>query len=127
MPGSETKNGKTLKVPLSSLAVACLRQMIGQHQEYVFTYQGNPVNQVSTRAWRSALKRAGINDFRWHDLRHCWATDHVSSGTTLLALMKLGGWSDPKMVARYAHLTPSMCVADVNRVGQRQLPLREFF
>jgi integrase len=68
-------------------------------------FQGKPVGQVNTKAWRSALKRAGIKDFRWHDLRHTWASWHVQSGTPLHVLQELGGWSDYKMVQRYAHLT----------------------
>ena len=54
---------------------------------------------------RAALKRAGIEDFRWHDLRHCWASWHVQNGTPLFALQELGGWESPEMVRRYAHLS----------------------
>lgn len=60
---------------------------------------------MNTKAWRSALKLAGIKDFRWHDLRHTWASWHVQSGMPLHILQELGGWSDYKMVQRYAHLT----------------------
>ena len=60
--------------------------------------------QVSTKAWYAAMERAGIEDFRWHDLRHCWATWHVQNGTPLFALQELGGWESPEMVRRYAHL-----------------------
>ncbi len=36
----------------------------------VFVYHGKPVYQTVTEAWRKALKRAQIRDFRWHELRH---------------------------------------------------------
>ena len=70
-----------------------------------FTFRGNPVQQVNTRAWKLALERAGIKDFRWHDLRHTWASWHVQSGTPLQVLQELGGWSCYEMVLRYAHLS----------------------
>ena len=71
----------------------------------VFTYQGKPVDRCSTKAWKRALERAGIeHSFRWHDLRHTWASWHVQSGTPLQELMELGSWASYDMVLRYAHL-----------------------
>jgi integrase len=81
-----------------------VRAQRGKHRTHVFTYEGQPIKQVSTQAWYLALKRAGIEDFRWHDLRHTWASWHVQSGTPLFALQELGGWETEKMVRRYAHL-----------------------
>ena len=57
-------------------------------------------------AWKRTLKRVGITDFRFHDLRHTWASWHVMSGTSLQELMELGGWKSYEMVLRYAHLAP---------------------
>ena len=64
-----------------------------------------PIRQVSTKAWYAALERAGITDFRWHDLRHTWASWHVQNGTPLHALQELGGWESSEMVRRYAHFS----------------------
>src|ERR1035441_4294969 len=64
----------------------------------------SPIKQVSTAAWYKALKRAGIEDFRWHDLRHTWASWHVQGGTPLFTLQELAGWETEKMVRRYAHM-----------------------
>jgi hypothetical protein len=50
------------------------------------------------------LKRAGIENFRWHDLRHTWASWHVQQGTPLFALQEMAGWETEKMVRRYTHL-----------------------
>lgn len=70
----------------------------------MFSFRGKPITQVSTKAWYATLERAGIADFRWHDLRHTWASWHVQQGTPLYALQELGGWESPEMVRRYAHL-----------------------
>ena len=102
----QAKAGKPIGVPLNNEAVILLRKQIGKHKTRVFTYLGNPVNKCNTKAWRNTLVKAGITDFRWHDLRHTWASWHVQNGTPIHALQELGGWSDIRMVQRYAHLAP---------------------
>lgn len=101
----QAKASKDIAVPLNDDAIAVLRSQIGKHITNVFTYDGKPVKKAGVRAWRNALKRAGISDFRWHDLRHTWASWHVQNGTPLQVLMELGGWSSIEMVLRYAHLS----------------------
>ena len=93
-----------MAVPLNEDAKRVLRKRRGEHPEFCITYQGHPVARTSTKAWYKALKRAGIEDFRWHDLRHTWASWHVQNGTSLAELQELGGWSTTEMVRRYAHL-----------------------
>ncbi len=71
----------------------------------MFTYNERPVDRCSTHAFKKALARAGIErEFRWHDLRHTWASWHVQNGTRLQELMESGSWSSYEMVLRYAHL-----------------------
>jgi len=53
------------------------------------------------KAWHKALKRTGIENFRWHDLRHTWVSWHIQEG---MPLQVLGGWSGTDMVQRYAPL-----------------------
>lgn len=99
----QAKARKAIPVPLNAEAVNMIRAQLGRHPTHVFSYQGNPITQVSTKAWYAALARAGIEDFRWHDLRHTWASWHVQQGTPLHALQELGGWESTEMVRRYAH------------------------
>lgn len=63
--------------------------------------------QVNAKAWRAALKRVGIQNFRWHDLRHTWTSWHVQAGTPLHVLHELGAWECVEMVRKYAHLSTS--------------------
>jgi integrase len=101
----EAKAGRAIGVPLNESAMDGLRRRLGQHPDFVFTYQGKPVERCSTHAWKRALERAGIEKaFRWHDLRHTWASWHVQNGTPLQELMELGSWASFDMVLRYAHL-----------------------
>jgi hypothetical protein len=83
-------------VPLNSTAMRVVRAQFGRHPVFVFTYKGKAVKQVSTRAWYKALVRADIKNFRWHDLRHTWASWHVQNGTPLFVLQELAGWENRK-------------------------------
>lgn len=103
---SQSKNRKPISVPLNDEALAVLLRQVGKHPVRVFTYAGKPIANANTRAWRNALKRAGIEDFRWHDLRHTWASWHRMQGTPTHELQQLGGWKTGAMVERYAHLAP---------------------
>jgi integrase len=103
--GDEMKGGQSIAVPLNDDAVAVIREQIGKHLVRVFTYDGEPIARANNHAWHKALKRAGIGDFRWHDLRHTWASWHVQAGTPLHVLQELGGWQSYEMVRRYAHLS----------------------
>jgi integrase len=100
-----SKNKTALAVPLNALAMEVLVRQKGKHETRVFTYAGKPLATANTRAWRKALVRAGITDFRWHDLRHTWATWQRKAGTPTHELQSLGGWKTSVMVERYAHLS----------------------
>lgn len=97
------KSERPFVVPLSKKAIAILKAEKGKHPERVFTYCKKPISKANTKAFRNAVKECGIKDFRWHDLRHTWATRHIQRDTPLNILQRLGGWSDLKSVQRYAH------------------------
>ena len=92
-----------IAVPLNDAALMVLRRRVGQHVERVFTYRGKPLKAANTMSWQHALKRAGIEDFRWHDLRHTWATWQRQAGTPTHELQKLGHGGVP---ARWWSVTP---------------------
>ena len=101
---ADSKNRKAIAVPLNREALAALHRQTGKHPVRVFTYKEKPISNANTHAWKNALKRAGIEDFRWHDLRHTWASWHRMQGTPTHELQQLGGWKTGAMVERYAHL-----------------------
>ncbi len=90
----ESKTKRAIPVPLNKQAISLIQSQKGKHPAYVFTYKGKPVTRCNNHAWRKALIRANIDDFRWHDLRHTWASWHVQNGTALHELQDLGGWSN---------------------------------
>lgn len=102
----QSKSGRAMGIPLNNEAVVVLRKQSGKHKRCVFTCFGKGIAKVNTRAFRKGLTRVGIENFRWHDLRHTWASWHVQNGTPIHVLQELGGWSDIRMVQRYAHLAP---------------------
>ncbi|MFV9667903.1 tyrosine-type recombinase/integrase [Pantoea sp. KXB25] len=116
----ESKSGRAIGVALNEMAEAVLRRQIGRHHNWVFVHtesvkrnDGTTTASVrkmrvdSNTAWRAALKRAGIEDFRFHDLRHTWASWLIQAGVPLSALQEMGGWESIEMVQRYAHLAPN--------------------
>lgn len=105
--GDQAKSKEDIHVSLSEHVIDLLNSQLGNHPEYVFTYRKAPIGNINTRAWRNALKRAGIENFRWHDLRHTWASWLVQNGTPLYDLQEMGGWQSSEMVRRYAHLAPA--------------------
>ena len=92
-------------MPLNNEALSVLLERRETHREYVFTFKGNPVTQCNTKAFRNALKRPNIKDFKWHDLRHTWASWMIQAGVSVELLQELGGWESREMVMRYAHLS----------------------
>jgi integrase len=120
---NQTKNGTPRGVPLNRDAVAVLESVRENHRRYCFTYRGKPIGwEVTNSAWKTALKAAEIEDFRFHDLRHTWASWHRQAGTSCDELKDLGGWKSRVMVDRYAkyateHLTAAAARIEDDRGG----------
>lgn len=116
--GNEVKNRTPFVLHLNADAVEIIRRQIGKHQEYVFTYEGRQLLHANNKAWKQAVERAGLKNFRFHDLRHTWATRHIDAGTSIYELQVLGGWKDPTMVRRYGHLQPEHLARAAERISQ---------
>jgi len=108
---TDTKNKETLTVPVNDTARAVLKALEGTRTDspYVFHHLNGPnagreIRSVK-RSFRRALERAGINDFRWHDLRHTFASKLVMAGADLMAVQRFLGHKTLRMTQRYAHLS----------------------
>lgn len=84
-------------------SAAVLEAEKGKHPAYCFTYRGTRIQRaIANSAWYEAMDRANLKDFRFHDLRHTWASWHRQLGTSTDELKDLGGWKSRVMVDRYA-------------------------
>ena len=70
-----------------------------------FNSEGKPYRDIST-AFNSAVRRAEIEDFTFHDLRHTFASRLVMRGVDLTTVKELMGHKHINMTLRYAHLSP---------------------
>nr|WP_241729995.1 tyrosine-type recombinase/integrase [Pseudomonas sp. SST3] len=106
--GEGAKSSETRHIPLNAEALATLKawKEQGSGTGYVFPgAEGKPMADVKT-AWLELLKNAGIIGFRWHDMRHDFASRLVMAGVPLNTVRDLLGHADIKMTLRYAHLAP---------------------
>lgn len=101
----ESKAGKKRLVPMNATVVGLLTS-IPRSNEFVFPSPrtGGRLNNIK-RSFRSAVTEAGIQNFRFHDLRHTAATRMADAGADAFTLMKILGHSDIRMTARYTHAT----------------------
>lgn len=106
--GTNAKSRKTRHVPLNREALKTLDQWKRQQSTentFVFTNRdGGSFSDIKT-AWKRLLADANIEDFRWHDLRHHFASKLAMNGVDLNTIRELLGHSSYKMTLRYAHLS----------------------
>jgi integrase len=101
-----TKNGDRGKVPMSEYLRAELKaHLVGHKHKYVFCDKKGARFANVRKAFVNALKEAGIDDFRFHDLRHTFASQLAMNGVEGTTLQALGRWKTPRMVMRYTHLS----------------------
>lgn len=103
----ETKAGERRRVPMNSIVVGLLTDLRGEpamsQLDPIFPHDGRYLR----RAFVKAVKASGLTPFRFHDLRHTFASRLAMQGVNDRTLMALGGWRSPAMLTRYAHLSPA--------------------
>jgi integrase len=119
----QTKNGNRRRVPLAGTALLELQKLAKVQRldtRLVFPSPTHPHKPIELKkAWATALKKADIVNFRWHDLRHTAASYLAQDGATLIDIAAILGHSTLDMVQRYAHLSDSHISSAVERMNQR--------
>ena len=100
----ETKSGKSRKIPISPKLKQVLDN-IPRTCEYVFNIAGEKIGDIK-KCWNTAIRNAGITNFRFHDLRHTVATRLIEKGIDIVVVKEILGHADISTTMRYAHAVP---------------------
>jgi len=116
--GATTKTSDTRHIPMNKEALGVLEAWKKQVKKspYVFPGQDGGRFEDVKSAWLKLLERAQIDGFRWHDMRHDFASRLVMAGVPLNTVRDLLGHADIKMTLRYAHLAPETKAAAVELI-----------
>ena len=119
----ETKNGDRRRVPLASQALTELQKLSKVRRldsALVFPSPTHPNQPMELKkAWLNALKRAEVNNFRWHDLRHSTASYLAMGGASMVEIAAVLGHKTLDMVKRYSHLSDGHIANVVERMNSR--------
>jgi len=126
----DTKNGEQRVLFIRDLAWKLLSEHLSlveaQETLLVFPSPNNPEKPIDIQtAWETALKRAKIKNFRFHDLRHTAASYLAMNGATLRDLAEILGHKTLSMVKRYAHLTESHTAKVVEAMNKKIFSTKE--
>lgn len=115
------KGGKHHVLPVTDALQALLAALGPQVAGPVFTYKGAAIKTWKT-AWRAALRRAGIEGFRWHDLRHTVGSRLVREGVDISVVQEILGHADIHTTRRYVHHAPGAKKDALSRLESRDIP-----
>jgi len=115
--GEKAKSGRTRHVPLNVEAVAVLKAWGERHDGLVFPSQDGSEMTTLKTAWLKLARTARLTNFRFHDLRHTFASKLVQRGVPLNTVRQLLGHSDFSLTLRYAHLAAEDLAAAVEKLA----------
>lgn len=103
-----TKNGEQRQIPINEQVDSALRGLRkDSRSEYIFCRENGQRIRNIRISFFTALQKSDIKDFRFHDLRHTFASHLVMNGVDLNTVRELLGHKSLKMTLRYSHLSPS--------------------
>jgi len=116
---ADAKNGERRYVPLNSRAREALKALAGRADGSEFVCPGTVgrLGRDWQRWFEQAVRLAGLRNFRWHDLRHSFASRLAMAGVPLHTIAELLGHKTLGMVMRYAHLAPARLQEAVERLA----------
>ncbi|MGD9638714.1 MAG: tyrosine-type recombinase/integrase [Alphaproteobacteria bacterium] len=121
----ETKNGEIRLLPLVGKSYELMREHSKVRRidsDLVFPSAIKPQKPIEIRkSWLNALEKAGIEDFRFHDLRHSTASYLAMNGATLAEIAEVLGHKTLEMVKRYSHLSEAHTAGVLERMNQKFL------
>jgi integrase len=125
---SEQKNRCVDTLPLNETSMNILKGRYKsdlQLDNYVFpnTLSARKGNRLLLKAFYIALEKSGVCKFRFHDLRHTFATRLIRNGVDLYTVQKLGRWKTVSMVQRYAHHHPESLRAAIEMIDGIKKPI----
>jgi len=118
----KSKNYLARYVPLNNKATSMLETWMRQterlNSSYLFPSPSDPSKSITTikKAWAKVVSDAGIENLRWHDLRHDFASNLVMKEVSLYAVQKLLGHKKIDQTMKYAHLAPDFIAESVRRL-----------
>lgn len=118
----DTKNGERRSVPLTGLALKLVAQRlqdVTESETLIFAKDGASKPTEIKKAWSTALRKAGVTNFRFHDTRHCAASYLLESGASIAQLAEILGHKTLQMVKRYAHLSDTKSAELVSAMTAR--------
>lgn len=118
------KNGELRHIPMNDRVIAILQGLPSRLKStWVFTSSNGETamdaDNFVRRVFKPALTKAGIGDFRWHDLRHTFASRLVMAGEDIRTVQELMGHKNITMTMRYSHLSPKHLMGAVQRLTEK--------
>ena len=123
----DTKNGERRDIPMDQTVKTTLKEL-ERRSEHVFCNEEGEAFVRVQKSFEAAVRESGIEDFRFHDLRHTFASNLVMAGEDLNTVRELLGHKDLTMTLRYAHLSPNhktRAISVLDRIMSQNPPQEE--
>ncbi len=124
MRSQDTKTGEPRLVPMTPevrVSFETLSKVRMLSTNRIFLYEGKPILRIK-RAFNTALRNAKIENFRFHDLRHCAATNLRRAGVDTVTAMKIVGHKSEKMHRRYNSVSEADLLQAASKINTYLTP-----